>query len=72
MKNKIFGLTMISVFVCSMAMSCGSTKKASSIDSATTSDSNKMKAPMDTPSSNGVDTTRTKPDTVKKDTIKKP
>lgn len=65
MKRKIFSLAIMAACVGSLAMGCSSTKKANGSDSTSVSDSNKMKAPMDTPSNGGVDTT-------KKDTVKKP
>jgi hypothetical protein len=71
MKKKIFSLALVAAFVGSMAMGCSSTKKAGNADS-TNADSNKMKAPMDTPSNGGVDTAKAKVDTSKKDTLKKP
>lgn len=72
MKKKILSFALIAAFVSAIATGCGSTKKAGGSDSTATSDSNKMKAPMDTPSNGGVDTTKAKPDTIKKDTIRKP
>ncbi len=71
MKRKIFSLAIMAAFVGSMAMGCSSAKKAGGSDS-TGSDSGKMKAPMDTPSNGGVDTSKAKVDTTKKDTVKKP
>ena len=54
-------------------MGCSSAKKTGGSDSTSMSDSSKMKAPMDTPSNGGVDTSKSKmADTTKKDTIKKP
>jgi hypothetical protein len=73
MKKHILSLTIIAALIGSVAMGCSSTKKAGSSDSTATSDSSKMKAPMDTPANGGVDTSKSKTvDTTKKDTIKKP
>jgi len=73
MKKHILNLTIIAAVVGSIAMGCSSTKKAGDSDSTAASDSSKMKAPMDTPSNGGVDTSKSKiSDTTKKDTIKKP
>jgi len=72
MKKRIFSLAIMTAFIGSMAMGCSSAKKAGGSDSTGTSDSNKAKAPMDTPSNGGVDTSKAKMDTTKKDTVKKP
>lgn len=71
MKRKFFNYAIAAAFACSLSMGCSSTKKADNSDSTAT-DSAKMKAPMDTSSNGNNDTSKTKMDTTKKDTVKKP